>query len=822
MHWDPHHGRWVSSEGKDDRHTSHRDHGDPGSPTRKIRAASPARASATAASLAINATSASAAMYTGQTRKPRNSAPAPAPDELVQTPVDDPDLPGWLVLQRTTNTGRSYKVYHGPKGEYAESKRQAVLLASGLPLSAAQLAFKSKPAPYGGVMLGSLMVGLGGSGGDRTGFRPTMAIARAKARAAASGLPKGSDGIGGIGGLGGFRGLGIPGRLGQDEPLPWPEDKVATAGGAGGGASVEEDEGWVAPAASEVEWGDEMVVMIGHGDSLDYPTDIPEDTPTPKLETVDLGSAEADAVAAPPAEKAEPAPATARHTPAAVVASQMEAAAKGADGGGDDAPRAIPIGYGHSSGHSSGSSHLRTGFLPGKPKRSALGPPRADIKRSRVGEKYQAEDPDYAGPWRPPKATKGGPGDHPNHHQVASEGGAASGGADGARSGDVLIYSGGSLPAEMVREYLKQAADVWSVPVVSSPRPTKPKGKGNRPAAKLIHGGAFGMDAAAQEAALLLLHEHGYDSESALAALKERRPPSAQSTGWTPAERALFDGTLLTYGKDFAALAAAIPTRNARQVVHYFYDRKMRASLMSGKPACILHARPVVTTSLCRGRPGKEVEEPPKAATGAPGLVVDAAAAAGVVAEDGAAGSNGAADGEDGADAAAHGEEGGGEEEGEEEGEEDDDDEGEEEDDDDGNAALSAADDAGADEEAEAGEGGEDDDDVDDEEDVDDDGEEEMADDDDDDGDDDGEEDVDDEEVEDEEVVEDDDEDDEEAAAGGAEDDDEAGVGDDDDEEVDDEEEGGAHEAMDAAAEDDEEEEDEGDEVAGAEAMEED
>ena len=62
----------------------------------------------------------------------------------------DPELPGWLVLQRTTNTGRSYKVFHGPNGEYAESKRQAMLLASGQPLTAAQLAFKSKPAPRGG------------------------------------------------------------------------------------------------------------------------------------------------------------------------------------------------------------------------------------------------------------------------------------------------------------------------------------------------------------------------------------------------------------------------------------------------------------------------------------------------------------------------------------------------------------------------------------------------------------------------------------------------------------------------------------------------
>ena len=61
--------------------------------------------------------------------------------------LTDEQLPGWLVVQRTTNTGRNYKVYHGPSGEYAESKRQAMLLASGAPISAEQLAFKSKPAP---------------------------------------------------------------------------------------------------------------------------------------------------------------------------------------------------------------------------------------------------------------------------------------------------------------------------------------------------------------------------------------------------------------------------------------------------------------------------------------------------------------------------------------------------------------------------------------------------------------------------------------------------------------------------------------------------
>ena len=58
--------------------------------------------------------------------------------------VVDPDLPAWHIIQRTTHQGRTYKVYHGPLGEYAESKKQAILLSSGVPLSAAMLAPKTR------------------------------------------------------------------------------------------------------------------------------------------------------------------------------------------------------------------------------------------------------------------------------------------------------------------------------------------------------------------------------------------------------------------------------------------------------------------------------------------------------------------------------------------------------------------------------------------------------------------------------------------------------------------------------------------------------
>ena len=139
MHWDAHHGKWVSSDAPLPPSAAANDQ--PLSPNgpRKQRAMSPSRAS-------INN---GGAHHNNSTVAARKRA-APPIDDTASTPVDDPDLPGWLVLQRTTNTGRSYKVYHGPNGEYAESKRQAVLLASGKPLDAAQLAFKSKPAPRGG------------------------------------------------------------------------------------------------------------------------------------------------------------------------------------------------------------------------------------------------------------------------------------------------------------------------------------------------------------------------------------------------------------------------------------------------------------------------------------------------------------------------------------------------------------------------------------------------------------------------------------------------------------------------------------------------
>ena len=83
------------------------------------------------------------------------------------------------------------------------------------------------------------------------------------------------------------------------------------------------------------------------------------------------------------------------------------------------------------------------------------------------------------------------------------------------------------------------AAEHWATPpIICAPKP-KTKGKGNARPVRLVHGGAFGMDAAAQEEALALLHKHGYDTEMALAELREASKPTAAFMGWSATERTL-------------------------------------------------------------------------------------------------------------------------------------------------------------------------------------------------------------------------------------------------------------------------------------------
>jgi hypothetical protein len=100
MHWDAHKGRWVSAEvaGLVNLPT-----GDAVSPSRR-RAVSPGRSALHGTSIGHSATAAGMAAVAARRRA------APPPDDTASTQVDDIDLPGWLVLQRTTNTGRSYKV----------------------------------------------------------------------------------------------------------------------------------------------------------------------------------------------------------------------------------------------------------------------------------------------------------------------------------------------------------------------------------------------------------------------------------------------------------------------------------------------------------------------------------------------------------------------------------------------------------------------------------------------------------------------------------------------------------------------------------------
>ena len=92
-------------------------------------------------------TSASPARLGGASPSPIRPVPSRSPSSTKLTEEErgtDAQLPGWAVVQRSTDKGRLYKVYYGPNGEYTESKRQALLLSSGEPFTAAQLAPKTK------------------------------------------------------------------------------------------------------------------------------------------------------------------------------------------------------------------------------------------------------------------------------------------------------------------------------------------------------------------------------------------------------------------------------------------------------------------------------------------------------------------------------------------------------------------------------------------------------------------------------------------------------------------------------------------------------
>ena len=133
------------------------------------------------------------------------------------------------------------------------------------------------------------------------------------------------------------------------------------------------------------------------------------------------------------------------------------------------------------------------------------------MKRSRVGERYQAEIPAEIQAEIPP-VSRGGSGGK------ARRGGASQQNGPGSSRDDTCVWRpGGShelLPAA-VRSYLKHAADEWdgaSLCGASGPVPRKkggagPKGSGARGRGRPA---AARLDAASQEAALQLLHSHGH------------------------------------------------------------------------------------------------------------------------------------------------------------------------------------------------------------------------------------------------------------------------------------------------------------------------
>ena len=720
MIWDTQHGRWMAQEPKEPT---------AGPPSPKRRATSPARPSVGPAPLPMNAGGAAASSSSSARRGIKGH---------VEEPMNagDPELPGWLVLQRTTNTGRSYKVFHGPNGEYAESKRQAMLLASGQPLTAAQLAFKSKPAPRGGgcgsaashasahshshshsqaSVAGAAWAAAGGAraalaahygaghaaaldGASLNGahygasYGPTNALQRAHARAAmldghhrmgavmgGGGSIRGSMRLGGINGAG----YGQPTHASDEfrhahasdassshayDDTRQPPDhsngapnaraslgtalhprhdasmaSYATAGRVAPYQAAPEQA--AAPYRAAPEDDEVVTVVCIRADDLLEVDGAQYGAPAaPLASAAQYGATAAvksdDAAARPvpreivKQEVPETAPAAATQPGAVVSMEEVSAAAPpaavdvGAGPGAEEenGPRCSSTLALHANAHHSASSTLLSATRgPSRKQRRPNGMAgggvnggvngRIDIKRSRVGPRFQAVMPEYAGQPPPPPPRPATPDGCVSDGELAPEGAEEAAAAARAAAavakleaeaaegrGDRAVFIPAGVNAEGLREFLKLASEAWSLLPSSSPR-GKAKAKGGKLVQRFGSGGAYGLDAAAQEAALESLHVSGYQPEVALAQLRATAPPAPCCESWSYHERLLFDGGLNTSGKDFADMRHTVTSRSCRELVQYFYERKCRATLAVGQPAFI-EARHLVLSSQRRGVSG--------------------------------------------------------------------------------------------------------------------------------------------------------------------------------------------------------------------------
>jgi len=116
------------------------------------------------------------------------------------------------------------------------------------------------------------------------------------------------------------------------------------------------------------------------------------------------------------------------------------------------------------------------------------------------------------------------------------------------------------------------------------------------------------IDAAAQEAALLLLHRHSYDPAKAAAALEEQLPgpPRHPLDCWSTREACLFTSSLLSHGKDFFAMRKhVLPQKRVSELVDFYYARKPSPLRLEVGRACFIDARCVVL------HPQRTVPPPP-------------------------------------------------------------------------------------------------------------------------------------------------------------------------------------------------------------------
>ena len=243
------------------------------------------------------------------------------------------------------------------------------------------------------------------------------------------------------------------------------------------------------------------------------------------------------------------------------------------------------------------------------------------MKRSRVGERYQADVPLLNRDGTMPRAHDATTGHTRRSSSLdASANSTSSRAADSSSRDDVCVFdpSAAGAEPEALRDYLKQASELWSLHRglngANSPAKSRGKGKYGVPKRPPSFVGGLRIEPASQEAALCILHDHKYDASAALAALEARQPPVPLCASWPAEEKSLFDALLSLRGKDFTAISAAFPRTGGKPsrtpsgsdgLVRYFYERKCRAALEAGRPS-FLDARPIVTCSQRRGPPGGE------------------------------------------------------------------------------------------------------------------------------------------------------------------------------------------------------------------------